>query len=170
MRWVIFTGTWRLTNQEVEKDVREAVREVISKGYGIVTGGATGVDFFCIDEVLRGGHKNKMRVFIPAKLEKYIEDYYKNWQHDPITKKDIDDLCEVLIKFKNKNPSGLLEMRHSGEDILQSDYDLRHNEEVTFSDEVYAFQVNNSTGTQDTIDKALKAGLKISLHKKYEIK
>jgi hypothetical protein len=38
-----------------------------------------------------------------------------------------------------------------------------------FSDEVYAFQVNNSTGTQDTINKAEKAGLKISLHKKYSI-
>jgi hypothetical protein len=44
-----------------------------------------------------------------------------------------------------------------------------YNEEVTFSDEVYAFQVNNSAGTQDTIDKAIKSGLPITLHKKYTI-
>jgi len=39
MKWVIFTGTWRLTNKEVEEDVRSAVRDCISNGYGIVTGG-----------------------------------------------------------------------------------------------------------------------------------
>lgn len=53
--------------------------------------------------------------------------------------------------------------------ITQDHYDLRHNEEVTFSDEVYAFQVNNSTGTQDTIDKAKASGLPVTLHKKYSI-
>lgn len=54
-------------------------------------------------------------------------------------------------------------------EITQEHYDLRHNEEVKISDEVHAFQVNNSTGTQDTIDKARSAGLPISLHKKYTI-
>lgn len=39
MKWILFTGTWRLTNQEVEDDVRKATREVISSGNGIVTGG-----------------------------------------------------------------------------------------------------------------------------------
>ncbi len=39
MKWVIFTGTWRLTNKQVEEDVRHAVREVLSRGDGIVTGG-----------------------------------------------------------------------------------------------------------------------------------
>lgn len=70
---------------------------------------------------------------------------------------------------KERNPSAMFEVRKESGDITQHDYDLRHDEEVTFSDEVYAFQVNNSTGTQDTIDKARKAGLNISLHKKYTI-
>ncbi|MFA6608928.1 MAG: hypothetical protein WCT07_03400 [Candidatus Paceibacterota bacterium] len=61
-------------------------------------------------------------------------------------------------------------MKHGGGDITQAHYDVRHNEEVMFSDEVYAFQVNNSTGTQDTIDKAKASGLTIASHKKYEIK
>ena len=39
MKWIIFTGTWRLTNDEVESDVRAAVREVLLAGNGIVTGG-----------------------------------------------------------------------------------------------------------------------------------
>jgi hypothetical protein len=39
MKWILFTGTWRLTNDEVERDVREAVHQVIASGDGIVTGG-----------------------------------------------------------------------------------------------------------------------------------
>jgi len=53
--------------------------------------------------------------------------------------------------------------------ITQEHYDLRHDEEVKISDEVYAFQVNDSTGTQDTINKAIRAGLPLGLHKKYNI-
>ncbi len=169
MKWIIFTGTWRITNNEVESDVRTAVREVLSSGNGIVTGGATGVDYFCMDEVLKLGQENKMRVIIPAKLDKYISDYYKNWMTEPITKLDIEKLEVVLKAFQNKNSSGLLEIYHSGGDITEDDYYNRHDEEVVYSDEVYAFQVNNSTGTQDTIDKAKASGLKISLHKKYTI-
>lgn len=39
MKWILFTGTWRLTNKEVEHDVRKAVQEVIARGDGVLTGG-----------------------------------------------------------------------------------------------------------------------------------
>lgn len=71
--------------------------------------------------------------------------------------------------IKERNPSALFEVKKNEGDISQAEYDLRHNEEVTFSDEVYAFQVNNSTGTQDTIDKEAQEGLPIAIHKKYTI-
>lgn len=170
MKWIIFTGTWRLTNSEVEKDVREAVRSVLANGDGIVTGGATGVDYFCMDEYLKLDPAcRNIRIFIPARLNHFICDYRKNWKHDPVTDLDIDRLEEVLIKIKSANPAAMYEVRKDSGDISQYEYDLRHNEEVAFSDEVYAFQVNDSRGTQDTIDKAEDSGLKISLHKKYTI-
>ena len=170
MKWIIFTGTWKLINQEVENDVRQAVRDVISLGNGMVTGGATGVDYIAMDEWLKHDKEcKKLRVFIPANLDNYINDYYKNWCHDPITKDDIEKLEKVLRDIQSVNQACLLEMKHDGGDITQNHYDLRHNEEVMFADEVHAFQVNNSTGTQDTIDKAEKFGLTISLHKKYTI-
>lgn len=169
MKWIIFTGTWRLTNSEVENDVREAVRDCISNGYGIVTGGATGVDYFCMDECVKNNYVNKLRVFIPSDINHYISDYNKNWCQSPITEKDISNLENILREIERINPSAMLEMKHDGGDITQDHYDTRHNEEVMFADEVYAFQVNNSTGTQDTIDKAKASGLVISLHKKYTI-
>ena len=170
MKWIIFTGTWRLVNKEVENDVRQAARRVFENGDGLVTGGATGVDYFAMDEFLKLNPEcNRIRIFIPARLNHFIEDYRKNWCWDPVTKEDIDNIEHVLKLIKQRNPSAIFEVRKDSGDITQDEYDLRHNEEVTFSDEVYAFQVNNSTGTGDTIDKARASGLPISLHKKYTI-
>ena len=171
MRWVIFTGTWRLTNEDVERDVRLAAREVFERGDGLVTGGATGVDYFAMDEFLKlNPDCTRMRVFIPARLPHFIADYRINWAHKPITDKDIDALEHLLKIIKERNPSAIFEVRKEQGDITQTDYDLRHNDEVAFSDEVHAFQVNSSAGTSDTIDKAKAAGLSITLHKTYTIK
>ncbi len=168
MKWIIFTGTWRLTTPQAEKDVREAVRTVFSCGNGIVTGGATGVDYFCMDEYFKLDPTcRNLRIFIPAKLDHYIKDYHKNWCHEPVTHEDIDKLHVLLLKIKNANPAGFFEIRKESGDILQEEYDMRHDEEVTFSDELYSFRVNSSSGTSDTINKAEKAGLKISMMKEY---
>ncbi len=170
MRWVIFTGTWRLTSKDVENDVRQAARQVFERGDGLVTGGATGVDYFAMDEFVKLNPEcTRLRIFIPARLRHFIADYRKNWKHAPIGDVDIDNLAYLLSLIEERNPSAILEVRKDEGDITQAEYDIRHNEEVTFSDEVYAFQVNNSTGTQDTIDKANMAGLPITLHKKYTI-
>lgn len=42
MKWILFTGTWKLTNKEVEEDVRTAAREAITRGDGVLTGGQQG--------------------------------------------------------------------------------------------------------------------------------
>jgi hypothetical protein len=168
MKRILFTGTWRLTNEEVERDVREATREVLARGDAVVTGGATGVDYFTMDEYMKvDPTASRMKIVIPAHLPSYILDYRTNWHQAPITTEDIDNLEKLLYKIKEVNPEAIIEMDY--DDITQHHYDLHNTEEVKISDEVYAFQVNNSTGTQDTIDKAIDYGLPISLHKKYTI-
>lgn len=168
MKWILITGTWKITTKEVEEDVRSAVREILLRGDGIITGGATGVDYFAMEEALRIDLDSRfLRVIIPARLDTYIDDYSTNWCQEPLTKKDIDNLAVLLRKIKQINPTSLLEMPYKV--ITQEHYNLRDTEEVVYADEVYAFQVNESTGTQDTIDKARKTGLPITLHKKYSI-
>ena len=110
----------------------------------------------------------QLKVIIPTYLENYIHDYRTNWCTSPVKSSDIDALEKILIQLKEVQEEHLIEMKNNHE-INQEHYDLRHNEEVKISEEVHAFQVNNSTGTQDTIDKARSAGLPISLHKKYTI-
>lgn len=168
MKWILFTGTWRLTNQEVEDDVRTAVRDVLTRGDGVVTGGGTGVDHFVIDELKKHDPQfEKLKVFIPTSLEEYIHDYRTNWLHAPITSEDIDKLEACLKEVKSIRPDAMYELPYTN--ITQVEYNLRHLDEVKNSDEVYAFQVNESAGTQDTINKSKEAGLPITLHKKYTI-
>ena len=168
MKWAVFTGTWKIINKEVENDVRQSVREVLERGDGLITGGATGVDYFAMHEALSiEPNATHLRVIIPAQLEDYINDYYTNWSQEPLIKKDIDDMASLLRKLKEINPSSLLEMPYKI--INQDHYDLRDEQEVLYGNEVYAFQVNESAGTQHTIDHAIKMGLPITLHKKYTI-
>ena len=168
MNWVLFTGTWRLTNKEVEADVRQAVSQVISRGDGVLTGGATGVDFFAMDEALKTNPTcSHLKIIIPSEIENYINDVYTNWCHHPIKKEDIDLLAKILRQIKNINPDNFIEMPQ--ENITQEEYDLRNIEEVKIAQEVFAFQVNNSSGTQHTIDQAKLLDVPISVNKKYEI-
>lgn len=168
MRWILFTGTWRLTNSQVEQDVRASVRGVLARGDGIVTGGATGVDYFAMDEAMQiDPAASQLQVIIPTDLKSYIYDYYTNWCMEPVTKESIALLEKLLERIKQASPKALLEMPYKS--ITQYHYDLRNDEEIRHSDAVYAFQVNSSSGTQDTIVKSIKAGLPIELHQKYSM-
>jgi len=169
MKWILFTGTWRLTDKDVEKDVRDALRKIFDNGDNLIVGGATGVDYFALHEVMKNKKNlSRVRVVIPARLSAYKKDYYKNWCTSPITKKDIDNLINQLLKLKEISPTSLLELPQKKE-ITQDDYYKMNDELVKYADEVCAFQVNNSKGTQDAIDKAKSLGLKIKSHKKYSI-
>ncbi len=171
MKWIIVTGTWRLTDKRVEADVREAARKIFDLGHGLVTGGATGVDFFAMEEFVRLNPScTKIRVFLPAKLSHYISDYRTHLKFYPINDEVITKLEQLLIIIQDRNPSALFEARKESGHITQKDQEYRQEEEIDFSDEVYAFQVNGSAGTADTIRKAKAEGLPITIHKKYTVK
>ena len=109
MKWILFTGTWRLTNEEVENDVRQAVREVISRGDGVLTGGATGVDYYAMDEAFKlQPSATHIRIIIPATLEAFIQDYEKNWCQDPVTHESIKALSDLLHNIKAANPARVI--------------------------------------------------------------
>jgi SAM-dependent methyltransferase len=72
-RWIGISGTWRTTSKAVENDVRSAIREITSRGDGVITGGALGVDYFAVDEALKSySDAAKLKVVIPAFFDSYI--------------------------------------------------------------------------------------------------
>lgn len=170
MKWIIFTGTWRTKNHEVEHDVRQAVREVLARGNGIITGGALGVDWFCMDEVLKQKGERNLKVIIPSKLETYIEHFYTAVDIGKIELEDCKRLEATLRQIKERNSEVLIEMEFTSLSSSRAEYFARDQAEVDIADAVYAFQVNKSTGTQDTINRAIKAGVPIELYKEYTLK
>jgi hypothetical protein len=168
MKWTVFTGTWRLTNAQVENDVRNTVREVLDRGDAIITGGALGVDLFTMEEaVLCDPRCVRLLVIIPAELEKYIDHFHKAYNDGRISEEAFHRLENVLRLINHVNPAALIQLKH--EVINQEAYFDRDTEEIKRADVVHAFQVNNSIGTQDTIDKAKAAGLPVALHRQYTI-
>ena len=168
MNWIGISGSWRATSVEVEKDVRDFVRDAIQRGDGIVTGGALNVDYFSTDEALKYDSTARLiKVFIPATLERYASHYRKRANEGVITHEQAEQLIAQLAELKKRNPNALIE-NSINETIDTANYYSRNTDVVDASDELAAFQVNESKGTQDTIDKARAQGKKVFL-KQYSV-
>jgi CRP-like cAMP-binding protein len=168
MYWIAITGSWRHTNQRVEQDVRATVRKLITQGCGIITGGALGVDWLAVDEALKHNPlAEQVRVVIPASLARYLAHYFKRADEGVISHQQAQALSDQLTKLKTANPLALIELE-DGRLVEQASYYDRNSQVVAMSDKLYAFQVNKSRGTQDTIDKARAKGIPVCL-KRYEV-
>ena len=165
--WFGISGSWRVTNKEVERAVRRAVREILSRNGGIVTGGALNVDFFATNEALKID-PSAIRVFLPVTLDRYAAHYRKRADEGVITHEQAEALIEQLTKLRNVNPAALIEDRDNTE-INRDTYFERNTAVVDASDALVAFQVNESEGVEDTVDKALKRGKPVQ-RLKYTIK
>jgi hypothetical protein len=163
MKWIAIAGTWRDTNNQVESDVRREVAEIIKRGDGIATGGALGVDFFATDEALKlNPEANQIKIFLPATVERYTAHYRKRAQEGVITSELAETLINQLTKIKAITAMCIVE--HPTNEVIDKDaYFNRITDIVNAADELVAFQVNNSAGTQDTIDKAKKKGMPVKV-------
>ena len=165
MKWVAISGSWRKTNEEVENDVRQAVREIIKRGDGIVTGGALNVDYFATDEALKVNPEAKqIKVCLPVTLELFSAHYRKRADEGVITHQQAEELITQLTALKKANPSALIENEKNT--IVDKDtYYERNTKVMDLSNELYAFQVNDSEGVQNTVNKARENGKFVELKK-----
>ena len=167
MRWFGITGSWRTSDRSVEADVRDAVCRIMAQGDGIVTGGALNVDWFATDEALQADERaERIRVCLPSKLNDYIAHYHKRAREGVIGDGQAMLLEAQLLELFRRNNSAIIEGEAVGE-IDKKAYFERNSAVVDLSDEVLAFQVNDSEGVQDTVDKARAAGKPVSVSKYY---
>ena len=164
MKWIAIAGTWRTTNEQVETDVRKEVAEIIKSGDGIVTGGALGVDFFATDEALQlDPSAAQIKIFLPCTVERYAKHYRRRAGEGVISAEQSGSLINQIESVKVASPSSVVE-NLTNEILDKNAYFNRITDIVNAADELIAFQVNNSEGTQDTINKAGAKGIGI---KKY---
>jgi predicted Rossmann fold nucleotide-binding protein DprA/Smf involved in DNA uptake len=164
MKWVGISGS-RKTNKQVEDDVRREVNEVLKKGDGIVAGGAMGVDYFASDEVIRQGlAKDKLKICLPVTLDLYSKHYRKRAMEGAVTSEEAEALIKQLEDSKIVSPTGFIENLINTE-VNAVTYFERNGKVVELSDELLAFQVNWSSGTQNTIDQAKAKGIPVKVFK-----
>lgn len=140
-KWIGISGSWRVTNSEIENNVRAEVRKIISEGNGIVTGGVLNVDYQATDEVKKLNALDQLKIFLPVSLDLFVAHYRRRASEGVVTQKQADDVIEQLTSIKKQNSKSIIE--NMTETIVDKDsYYHRNSEVVNASDELLAFQVN----------------------------
>lgn len=168
MKWIAVVGSWRKYNDQIKRDVQTVVRKILLDGDGIVTGGALGIDYFATQTILDMKKTGKhIRIFLPIKLTGFCKHYRRRADEGVITHPQADMIITQLKKVYKINKKAIIDNTRYAKANIESYY-ARNTEIVKSCNEVYAFQVNDSKGVQDVIDKARK--LRKVVHvKKYVI-
>jgi predicted Rossmann fold nucleotide-binding protein DprA/Smf involved in DNA uptake len=162
MNWVGIAGSWRRITPEVERDVRQDVTRIIAGGNGVVSGGALGVDFLAADEALKlDPTAQKLKIIIPAPLEIYRDYFNYRASKGIITPAQAKMLMDQLDDIKRRNPDSLVEMTQST--VERKTFCARNRRVAEESNELHAFQVNHSTGTQNTVNTAHTLGKPVTV-------
>ncbi|MDD5145664.1 MAG: hypothetical protein PHF44_02385 [Candidatus Pacebacteria bacterium] len=163
MKYIAISGSWRKTSEKLEKDVRDAVREIITKGDGIIAGGALNVDFIATDEALKlDPTAKKIKIFLPITLRIFAKHYRKRAKEGVITGEQAEALVAQLKRIQEVNPSSLNENKNNTVVNTETYYE-RNSDIVNAADGLMAFHVNKTLGTQDAIDKARKRGIPVKV-------
>ncbi|MCR4261087.1 MAG: DNA-protecting protein DprA [Candidatus Colwellbacteria bacterium] len=159
MKWIGISGSREaLPGTKAEEDVRREVRDIITRGDGIVSGGALGIDYFATDEALKlNPSAEQIKIFLPTTLEIYAKHYRSRAEEGVITKEAAEVLIQQLETLQKSNSESLIENKGNAVVDKQTYYE-RNTDVMDASDEILAFRVTNSGGTQDTIDKAREKG------------
>jgi hypothetical protein len=164
MKWIGISGSSQKVDERIERDVRAAVQAIFKQGDSVVTGGAAGVDYFAADEMMKLDPSGKrLHIIIPNSLSVYLSHFTNNWIEYAGSQENAKRVIQQLTSIAKINSSTIREMGLApdiGDDVFLS---LRNAEIVKKADELWAFQVNKSSGTQDTIDKARAKKILVNL-------
>ena len=168
MRFYAISGSWRAIDEAVEKDVKEAVENIIKRWDWIITWGALWVDYIATQSVLSlWNPKKQLKIYLPISLEKFCEHYHKRAVEWIITQEQADMITLQLKKISEISSERINDETPYTEASVESYY-ARNTVIIKECDELYAFQVNDSQWTQDAINKAIELWKPVIV-KKYSI-
>ncbi len=147
-------------SDEVRRDIEKIVRGILEEGGGIVTGGALGVDYVATQVVLEEGDAKKLRIYLPIRLQDFCAHYWKRAKERVISEAQAREITTQLEQVHKLAPSAIIDKTTYTEANVESYY-ARNTSIIRNCDILYAFQINNSQGTQDAIDKAKQSGKEV---------
>lgn len=156
MTWVGVSGSWRHILPGLPDTVRREVTAALAAGKGIVTGGALGVDYWATETAL-SIDPARLKVILPTSLATYAAHYRRRAVEGVISTRQAEDLIRQLEAVAQAG--GLVEHPERPQVVDVTTYYLRNQDVVDVADELLAFQVDASGGTQDTMDRARLKGI-----------
>ncbi len=153
---------------DLRRDVEREVKNIVRNGHGIVTGGALGVDYLATQMLLKVDKTARnLMIVLPTDLITYIRHYRHRASEGVITDKQAGLLAGQLRLCKKVRNNSVIEGPKSLT-IDQKAYFDRNRVVVGLCDELIAFQVNDSAGTQNAIEIARAMGKTTKIFK-YEV-
>ncbi len=134
----------------------------------MLSGGALNVDYFATDVAMKlNPAADKIKIYFARILELYAAHYRKRAGEGVITIKQAEDLIFQLEELKRRNPNSIIENK-TNKMVDNKAYFERNGAVVDASDALLAFQVNDSFGCEDAIQKALNQGKNVLFGKIYD--
>ena len=156
--WVGVSGSWRYALPGLRDAVHKEVAAALAAGKSIVTGGALGTDYWATEMAL-SIDPARLKVIVPTSLVTYAAHYRRRAAEGVISAQQAENLITQLEAVAQAG--GLVEHPERPQVVNVTTYYLRNQDVVDVADELLAFQVNASSGTQDTVDKARLKGIPV---------
>jgi hypothetical protein len=156
--WVGVSGSWRYAPPGLRDAVHREVAGALAAGKSIVTGGALGVDYWATETVL-STDPARLKVILPTSLTTYVAHYRRRAAEGVISARQAEGLISQLQAVADAG--SLVEHPERPQVVDVTAYYLRNQDVVDVADELLAFQVKASGGTQDTVDKARLKGIPV---------
>lgn len=163
MKWYAINGGWRKTDEKVRLDVERIVTDILYKNDCIVTGGAMGVDYIATDTVInRGDPSWQLKIYLPVRFDIYKDHLHqatkKQIKGVPIVRKERVDKLLSQLDFLQRVFPGVIRDDTSFTDVNPDSYYGRIRNIVDDCDEMFAFHINGTEGTQFGINLAREQG------------
>lgn len=167
MKWLAVVGT-RETTEKMRRDIAERVQAAVRDGWGIVTGGSTGVDTIAMIVAMQCG--GAVRVYLPIALDDYATNLRERAQLGKCRTEDAALTIDVLGELKMSNPQAVFEPAHAGE-LTPAAFYARNELVLQTADMVAAYHLEGNTtasalraGTLLTVDRARELGVPVEFH------
>ncbi len=162
MKWVAIQGSWTKINAEVTTAVRDAVREIIENGDGIISGGAPGVDMIALDQALLSNPTaDRIRIYIPSLLSIYISYYQSQANTGIISNTEVAALSKQLNILQKTNKYALIE--GTAPSLTTSAFLNSIDTIMSMADSLTAFHVNHSDATGHAIAQAKHTDIPVKI-------